>query len=569
MDTALGILSRSLQSPTSTGAVPSTGQNRSTDLFAALFNQFANNQGLQSAQLARATPLPAPTIQTVPSDPRPTVDSAADNSTYNGNADASSSASADGDTSSPTTDTTDSESADTADAGAGQTAASSTADAADAAGTFRPQADGSFKPMVHARRDGKADKTAKENKSDQGGASDKTAESDGNPDAHPVKSKGKADRKNDAATADDGSAPSQTATGQTTGDPILAAVPMLAPQMTAAKPVQAGDGGTDKTGAVAGKGQATAPPGKNGATLKGADAAPLAAGSKDVADPSANAADAAAAPTAGPQPDTGSGPQSGAAGALSNFAAALSGSGAGPQPAMLQARDLQPLTPSVAVGQLVQGVDAGTGGGGDGGDAGLTGDGGSGNAQGGANAGQPDGSLAAGGADAVRDSGGADFAGTLASVRSGRPGMPTGATDQVAVQLQHSAKDGNGTISMQLRPEELGRIDVKLNIDQQGVVNATITADRPQTLELLQRDSHHLEKALQDAGLQTDSGSLNFNLRGETGQGSNQQGYQGDGNRSGRPPPELAARATDSPTPDVAVVTRRYQVATGRIDVRI
>ena len=34
----------------------------------------------------------------------------------------------------------------------------------------------------------------------------------------------------------------------------------------------------------------------------------------------------------------------------------------------------------------------------------------------------------------------------------------------------------------------------------------------------MQRDSRGLERALQDAGLKTDSGSLSFNLRGE-GQG--------------------------------------------------
>ena len=41
-----------------------------------------------------------------------------------------------------------------------------------------------------------------------------------------------------------------------------------------------------------------------------------------------------------------------------------------------------------------------------------------------------------------------------------------------------------------------------------------VNADRPETLEALQRDARGLERALQDAGLRTDSNSLSFNLRG-------------------------------------------------------
>ncbi len=46
-----------------------------------------------------------------------------------------------------------------------------------------------------------------------------------------------------------------------------------------------------------------------------------------------------------------------------------------------------------------------------------------------------------------------------------------------------------------------------------------MTADSQETLDMLQRDSRELERALQQAGLQTDTGSLNFSLRGQQGQG--------------------------------------------------
>ncbi|MEI8394389.1 MAG: flagellar hook-length control protein FliK [Rhodospirillaceae bacterium] len=177
-----------------------------------------------------------------------------------------------------------------------------------------------------------------------------------------------------------------------------------------------------------------------------------------------------------------------------------------------------------------------------------------------------------GAAEGPRQTGsGQDFATQLASVRQTRPGMPTSATDQVSVQLQRGVKDGSGSISMQLRPEELGRIDVRLDIGKDGAVNAMITADRPLTLDLLQRDSKALERALQDAGLQTSAGSLNFGLRGEGGQNFNQGANQDGNNRNGNGNRTASAldETKDSAPSDVNLVMRRYQVAPGRVDVKI
>ena len=44
-------------------------------------------------------------------------------------------------------------------------------------------------------------------------------------------------------------------------------------------------------------------------------------------------------------------------------------------------------------------------------------------------------------------------------------------------------------------------------------------ADKPETLDLLQKDSRFLERALQDAGLKTDNNSLSFNMQGKEGNG--------------------------------------------------
>ncbi|MEH6527325.1 MAG: flagellar hook-length control protein FliK [Sneathiella sp.] len=88
----------------------------------------------------------------------------------------------------------------------------------------------------------------------------------------------------------------------------------------------------------------------------------------------------------------------------------------------------------------------------------------------------------------------------------------TPATEQISLQISNAAKEGADRIKISLHPSELGRVDVKLEIGQDGRLIAAIAVDKQETLDLLQRDSRSLEKALQDAGFETGSGSLNFSL---------------------------------------------------------
>ena len=81
---------------------------------------------------------------------------------------------------------------------------------------------------------------------------------------------------------------------------------------------------------------------------------------------------------------------------------------------------------------------------------------------------------------------------------------------QLSQQLGRAAALGKDRISLQLNPSELGRVDVKLEFNQDQSMRAVITADRPETLDLLQRDARALERALQDAGVKLDNNALNF-----------------------------------------------------------
>ena len=101
----------------------------------------------------------------------------------------------------------------------------------------------------------------------------------------------------------------------------------------------------------------------------------------------------------------------------------------------------------------------------------------------------------------------ADF---VAQLRQHLQNLP--AHEQVAVHIQRALREGTGRFSIQLSPAELGRIHVKLEIDEDKRVTAAVTVERPSTLELLQRDVKGLERALHDAGLNMEGGDLSFSL---------------------------------------------------------
>jgi flagellar hook-length control protein FliK len=108
--------------------------------------------------------------------------------------------------------------------------------------------------------------------------------------------------------------------------------------------------------------------------------------------------------------------------------------------------------------------------------------------------------------------------------------MPNPA-EQIKVQLSKGLKDGSDTINVQLHPEDLGRIEVKLEL-QGGQVKATVTADNAQTLQLLKGDAAQLQQALQDAGFSTDDNGLSFQLRGDQ-QPQGQMAQQGGSGQQG------------------------------------
>lgn len=87
------------------------------------------------------------------------------------------------------------------------------------------------------------------------------------------------------------------------------------------------------------------------------------------------------------------------------------------------------------------------------------------------------------------------------------------AAQMVAATLTKAGKDGvDNVMTLRLDPPELGNVSIRLQFGKDKMVKAIVTAEKPETYMMLQRDSHTLERALQAAGLETTSDSLSFQL---------------------------------------------------------
>jgi len=113
--------------------------------------------------------------------------------------------------------------------------------------------------------------------------------------------------------------------------------------------------------------------------------------------------------------------------------------------------------------------------------------------------------------------------------------QPHPGTQMVAATLQKGAASGEAkSIRIQLDPPELGRVEVRMEFGKDKTVKAVLTAEKPETFMMLQRDAQLLERALQEAGLEADGNSLSFELA-QDNEGFNQDGrHDGSRNKTGK-----------------------------------
>ena len=133
----------------------------------------------------------------------------------------------------------------------------------------------------------------------------------------------------------------------------------------------------------------------------------------------------------------------------------------------------------------------------------------------------------------------------------------------VALEIAANVKNGKSSFEIRLDPADLGRIDVRVQIDQNGQVTSHLTVEKPETLSMLRQDAPQLQQALSDAGLKTDSGGLQFSLR-------DQSSGQNGGNNSN--PNAQRLIISDEDAVPAAVAGRSYGRSLGSstgVDIRV
>jgi chemotaxis protein MotD len=140
-----------------------------------------------------------------------------------------------------------------------------------------------------------------------------------------------------------------------------------------------------------------------------------------------------------------------------------------------------------------------------------------------------------------------------------RPDLPG-----LAVSIAARSLGGARQFDIRLDPPELGHVEVRLSIDAAGKTSAHLSADQPQTLDLLQRDAGSLARALRDAGLDLSQNSLNFSLRQQGGHSAGDGGSRSASRGRAR---NLIASRTLQPVSGVSVSYRAP--LDGRLDIKV
>jgi flagellar hook-length control protein FliK len=87
---------------------------------------------------------------------------------------------------------------------------------------------------------------------------------------------------------------------------------------------------------------------------------------------------------------------------------------------------------------------------------------------------------------------------------------------QAVAQMIEKAASGSEKakqeLTVQLDPPELGRMQVQLSLEKDGVMKVHLLTEKQETLNLFQRDAHALKSALDNAGIKIDSSSLTFDM---------------------------------------------------------
>ena len=119
---------------------------------------------------------------------------------------------------------------------------------------------------------------------------------------------------------------------------------------------------------------------------------------------------------------------------------------------------------------------------------------------------------------------------------------PPEAVAYLSAQLIKRMEGAASRFEMQLHPADLGRVDVRLHITQDGRLNAQLAFDNPLAATDFRAQADTLRRSLEQAGFTLSDGSLSFTDRGAQGHSD----HGGSGRGSARIPTLATSPAGDT-----------------------
>ncbi|MEY9126777.1 flagellar hook-length control protein FliK [Bradyrhizobium yuanmingense] len=136
----------------------------------------------------------------------------------------------------------------------------------------------------------------------------------------------------------------------------------------------------------------------------------------------------------------------------------------------------------------------------------------------------------------------------------------------IPIEIAAAIRSGKSRFDISLDPAELGRIDVRINVDRAGNVTSHLTVEKPETLQMLRQDAPQLQRALDDAGFKTGSNGLSFSLRDQNSSGQ----HSGQNNDNGGNARRLIISEDDSvPAAPIGRGYGRMLGSSSGVDIRV
>jgi flagellar hook-length control protein FliK len=128
--------------------------------------------------------------------------------------------------------------------------------------------------------------------------------------------------------------------------------------------------------------------------------------------------------------------------------------------------------------------------------------------------------------------------------------------------------DGVTRFDLQLNPGDLGRVDVRLEIDAAGGIRAAFTFEDAHAAGELGRRADDLQKSLESAGFNL-SGGLTFDVSGDRSQGRNPGWADARDGRNPAPAAPEREAGREGPSEITEALSGRRMAARSGVDIRI